>query len=225
MKVILKNSNLVFQKGMFKKTIVLKGLMTESVKMFTDMEPLELDPTKYYRITIPKTAWSIENYTSYYIVALQDRTQKFAIRTDNAKSLDGFLSLHNETIVTGISLLEGGVRADKNVEVPITIEEVEVKKEIIFNEDYNITQGVGVYDLYFPFENGEMYEFSFDDSKIKLVGNKVVYSSGVYQYLNVGNDSARKYISNIASYEKSQFGAGDVLATGTVNIKIYKVTV
>lgn len=228
MKIIIKNSNLVFQKYKLDRDIIIPGKLTQSVSEVTTVDITVNKGT--YLITLPLISeLSLQYYTSSYIykVVKNGRTLHGAVGT-NSYSLR-YLIVNAEEDGTQISFF---ARVDKDTNATFHIKEIKLPDvsywETFYSKTFNVTEGKGLYDFLnneaYRFKPNHIYAASFSDAtKISKLDwflgtpgdTDFFISTDLLPQLAVST-------TDIVTTNKTQVGASYVIGTGSVKITIYE---
>ena len=226
-KIIMKNSNLVFQKYKLDRDVIIPGKSTQSVSGGTSVH---ITVNKgVYLITLPLISeLSLQYYTSSYIYAIFKNGSPLYGPTDvSAYSIKYFI-VNAEEDNTRISLL---ARADKDTNATFHIEEIKLPDisywETFYSHTFNVTAGTGLYnflnDEAHKFKPNHIYAASISDTtKIK----RITWYLGTREsnlYLNTDQEPQLAVsTTDVVTTNETQVGASDVIGTGSVTITIYE---
>lgn len=230
MKIIMKNSNLVFKKYKLDKDVIIPGKLTQSVREGTTVYITVNKGT--YLITLPLISeLSLQYYqsSSSYIYTINKNGSKlYGVSGRSSYSLRYFI-VNAEEDGTQINLF---ARADEGTNATFHIEEIKLPDvsywETFYSNTFNVTAGTGIYD----FLNSEAYRFKpnhiyaasiSDTTKISSLSWYLGTPESGYVYLDV-NEVPHLAVStnDIITINKTQIGSSDVVGTGPVKITIYE---
>lgn len=229
MKIIMKNSNLVFQKYKLDKDVIIPGKLTQSV---IDGTTVDITVNKgTYLITLPLISeLSLQHYSDsnayIYNISKNGLILRGALGT-SSYSLRYFI-VNAEEDGTQISLF---ARVDKDTNATFHIKEIKLPDvsywETFYSNTFNVTVGTGLYGFLssetYRFKPNHIYAASISDTtKIsKLSWYLGTLESNLYLNTKVSPQLAVS-TTDIVTTNRTQVGASDVVGTGPVKITIYE---
>lgn len=229
MKIIMKNSNLVFQKYKLDKDVIISGKLTQSV---VDGASVYITVNKgTYLISLPLISeLSLQYYSDpnayIYNISKNDSILYGHIGT-NSYSLRYFI-VNVEEDGTKIKLF---ARVDKDTNATFHIKEIKLPDvsywETFYSNTFNVTAGTGLYGFLsneaYRFKPNHIYAASISDTtKIsKLSWYLGTPETNLYLTTDVLPQLAVS-TTDIVTTNKTQIGASDVVGTGSVKITIYE---
>lgn len=236
MKIILKNSNLIFEKTHFERNITLEGKLTVSSNEVTEFSISGLNPNAWYKVTWPNSMWNIENYNAGYIMLNEPKR--------NNDTLTQTLSVPNTSenwslpyvgnfIISGSDELKFYARADLGTDVEVTITEVQATLNKVYTYNLTASQGVGIYGLasqFTPTKN-KYYTYQISDPTIISSISPSVHNANTdtYKFVMFKNSICGKVglilDRDDLPYGKVQVGASEVIGSGNVSVDVYEISI
>lgn len=228
MKIIMKNSNLVFQKYKLDKDVIIPGKLTQSVSEGTTVDITVNKGT--YLITLPLISeLSLQYYTSSYIYNVRKNGSHLFSRINlNQYSLRYFI-VNAEEDGTQISFF---ARADKDTNATFHIKEIKLPDvsywETFYSNTFNVTKGTGLYnfldDEAHRFKPNHIYAASVSDATKISKLTWFLGTPGDIDFFMTTDVLPQLAVSttDIVTTNKTQVGKPDVVGTGPVKITIYE---
>lgn len=229
MKIIMKNSNLVFQKYKLDKDVIIPGKLTQSVSEGTTVNITVNKGT--YLITLPLISeLSLQYYkgsSSYIYNISKNGSILYGALGTNSYSLRYFI-VNAEEDGTQINLF---ARVDKDTNATFHIKEIKLPDvsywETFYSNTFDVTAGTGLYDFLnketYRFKPNHIYAASISDTtKIsKLSWYLGTPESNLYLPTNLSPQLAVS-TADIVTTNKTMVEAAAVIGTGSVRITIYE---
>lgn len=233
MKIILKNSDLVFEKTYFEKNVTIEGKMTPTEKGGNNVLITGLNPDRWYKFTWPVSQWAITNWSQYNILENNGRYNNVASTTTRLTvSQPHFVYLYENVRICylkGIDAISLFARADLGTDVEIIVEEIEIVKIKVHTYTLNVTQGTGVYSLESQFtpSKNKFYSARINDlTKVTGIEMSFVNStdSTKSKWISMHDDLGVMLNSDSAPFSKVQISPIYVVGTGAVTIDLFELT-
>lgn len=227
MKIIMKNSNLVFQKYKLDRDIIIPGELTQSV---IKGNSVDITVNKgVYLITLPLISeLSLQYYTGSYIYTISKNGSTLLGPVDVSAYPLKYLIVNAEEDDTRISFF---ARADKDTNATFHIEEIKLPDishwETFYSHTFNVTAGTGLYEFLndeaHKFKPNHIYAASISDTtKIR----KLSWYLGTNEIIGYFDTNKVPQLAvsttDVVTTNKTQVGSSDVIGTGSVTITIYE---